>query len=158
MDFNSPIAGRYVRIVAIIALLLGLNDASRLLGVTSGRAKPDRRCSGASGFIYLAIFALARLFAAVGLWIRASWGAVLLVGATGVELGMYLLGSRDVQMSALGFAVRLVLLVSIVLIFVLSPALPRACARLSRLRPFSLPFSVPRLPLVKPKSRTFSVR
>jgi hypothetical protein len=33
---------------------------------------------------------------------------------------MYLFGSRDVQMSALGFAVRLVLLVSIVLIFVLS--------------------------------------
>ena len=63
---------------------------------------------------------MARLFAAVGLWIQASWGAVLLVGATVIELGMYMLGSRDVQMSALGFAVRLVLLVSIVLIFVLS--------------------------------------
>ena len=72
------------------------------------------------GFTYLAIFAVARLFAAVGLWIRASWGAVLLIGATAIELGMYLMGSRDVQMSALGFAVRLVLLVSIVLILVLS--------------------------------------
>ena len=75
---------------------------------------------GVTGFTYLAIFAMARLFAAVGLWIQASWGAVLLVGATVIELGMYMLGSRDVQMSALGFAVRLVLLVSIVLIFVLS--------------------------------------
>ena len=119
MDFNSPIGGRYVRIVAIIALLLGLNDASRLLGVSSGAQSPFE-ILGVAGFTYLAVFALARLFAAVGLWIRSSWGAVLLVGATTVELGMYLLGNRDIQMSALGFAVRLVLLVSIVLIFVLS--------------------------------------
>jgi uncharacterized membrane protein (DUF2068 family) len=120
MDFKSPIAGRYIRIVAIIALLLGLSDAARLLGVSSGVSDSPIALLGPTGFTYLAIFAMARLFAAVGLWIRASWGAVLLVGATGIELGMYLFGSRDVQMSALGFAVRLVLLVSIVLIFVLS--------------------------------------
>ena len=72
------------------------------------------------GFVYLAVFSMAQLFAAVGLWIRASWGAVLLVAATVLELGMYLLGSKDVQMSALGFAIRLVLLVSIVVVFVLS--------------------------------------
>lgn len=119
MDFKSPIAGRYVRIVAIIALLLGLNDASRLLGVSGGSQSPIA-VLGVAGFTYLGVFALARLFAAVGLWIRASWGAVLLVGATGIELAMYLMGNRDVQMSALGFAVRLVLLVSIALIFVLS--------------------------------------
>jgi len=119
MDFNSPIGGRYVRIVAIIALLLGLNDASRLLGVSSGAQSPFE-ILGVTGFTYLAIFALARLFAAVGLWIRASWGAVLLVGATTVELLMYLFGSRDVSMGALGFAIRVVLLASILLIFVLS--------------------------------------
>ena len=119
MDFNTPIGGRYVRIVAIIALLLGLNDASRLLGVTTGAQSPFERL-GVTGCTYLAIFALARLFAAVGLWIRASWGAVLLVGATAIELGMYVLGNRDIQMSMLGFAVRLVLLVSIILVFVLS--------------------------------------
>jgi uncharacterized membrane protein (DUF2068 family) len=119
MDFKSPIAGRYVRIVAIIALLLGLSDAARLLGVNASTESPIS-VLGVVGFTYLAIFAVARLFAAVGLWIRASWGAVLLIGATTIELGMYLMGSRDVQMSALGFAVRLVLLVSIVLILVLS--------------------------------------
>jgi uncharacterized membrane protein (DUF2068 family) len=120
MDLTSPIAGRYVRIVAIIALLLGLSDAARLLGVAGIPGVSPIYTLGAAGFTYLAIFALARLFAAVGLWIQASWGAVLLVGATVIELGMYMIGSRDVQMSALGFAVRLVLLVSIVLIFVLS--------------------------------------
>ena len=117
MDFNSPIAGRYVRIVAIIALLLGLNDASRLL-ISSGNVSPITEL-GVNGFVYLSIFALARLFASVGLWIRSSWGAVLLVGATGIEVAMYLLRNPDIQMNALGFAVRLVLLISIILIFVL---------------------------------------
>jgi len=119
MDFNTPIAGRYVRIVAIISLLLGLNDASRLLGVSTGAQSPID-ILGVTGFVYLAVFSMAQLFAAVGLWIRASWGAVLLVAATVLELRMYLLGSKDVQMSALGFAIRLVLLVSIVVVFVLS--------------------------------------
>ncbi len=120
MDFKSPIAGRYVRIVAIIALLLGLSDAARLLGVNGSATMSPISVLGPAGFTFLAIFAVARLFASVGLWIRASWGAVLLIGATAIELGMYLMGSADVQMSALGFAVRLVLLVSIVMILVLS--------------------------------------
>ena len=119
MDFNASPIGIYIRIVAIIGLLLGLIDAARLLGVNLGAVSPIT-AMGMTGFVYLAIFALARLFAAVGLWIKASWGAVLLVGATSVELALYLLGSTDVAMSAIGFAVRLVLLASIVIIFVLS--------------------------------------
>ena len=120
MDLKSPIAGRYLRIVAIIALLLGLSDAARLLGVNGPAMLSPIAALGPAGFTFLAIFAVARLFASVGLWIRASWGAVLLIGATVIELGLYLAGSADVQMSALGFAVRLVLLVSIVMILVLS--------------------------------------
>jgi hypothetical protein len=125
MDFKTDISGRYVRIVAIIALLLGLSDAARLLGVSTGAESPLATL-GATGFASLAVFALARLFAAVGLWIKASWGAVLLVGATTAELALYLLGSKDVQMSAFGFAVRLVLLVSIILIFLLGLRMRRA--------------------------------
>lgn len=127
MDFNAQPIGIYIRIVAIISLFLGLNDASRLLGIGMGDTSPVAMM-GLYGFVYLSIFALARLFAAVGLWIRASWGAVLLVGATSVELGLYLFGSADVRMSALGFAVRLVLLVSILIIFVLSIRLERSRA------------------------------
>ncbi len=125
MDFKNEISGRYIRIVAMIALLLGLSDASRLLGISTGAVSP-LTVLGTTGFVYLAIFALARLFAAVGLWIKASWGAVLLVGATAVELALYLAGSQDVHMSAFGFVVRLVLLVGIVLIFVLGLRLRRA--------------------------------
>src|SRR5690606_34759516 len=126
-DFTAQPIGIYIRIVAIISLLLGLNDAARLLGVNLGAVSP-MSVMGTTGFVYLAIFALARLFAAVGLWIKASWGAVLLVGATGVELALYLLGNPDVRMSAFGFAVRLVLLVSILIILVLSIRLSRARA------------------------------
>tara|TARA_R110002020_G_scaffold252515_6_gene466423 strand:- start:1807 stop:2196 length:390 start_codon:yes stop_codon:yes gene_type:complete len=127
MDFNAPPIGVYIRVVAIISLLLGLNDAARLLGVNLGSVSPIA-AMGMTGFVYLAIFALARLFAAVGLWIKASWGAVLLVGATGVEMILYLLGSPDVAMTAIGFAVRLVLLASILIIFALGVRSRRARA------------------------------
>jgi hypothetical protein len=119
MDLKGELGGHYVRVVAIIALGLGLADAWRLLGVSSGPESPIS-LFGTTGFTYLAIFCLSRLFAAVGLWIKASWGAVLLVGATVVEIGLYLAGSRDVQFSAVGFAVRVVLLASILVIFILN--------------------------------------
>ncbi len=125
MDFKSELAGRYLRIVAIIALLLGLADASRLLGVSSGAASPITEL-GATGFAYLAVFCLARLFAAVGLWIRASWGAVLLGLATAIELLMFLFGNKDVTISMLGFGVRLVLLVSVAALLFLSFRMRRA--------------------------------
>lgn len=125
MDFKSELAGRYLRIVAIIALLLGLSDASRLLGVSSGAASPITEL-GATGFAYLTVFCLARLFAAVGLWIRASWGAVLLGLATTIELLMFLFGNRDVTISMIGFGVRLLLLVSVAALLFLSFRMRRA--------------------------------
>lgn len=118
MDFKGELAARYVRIIAIVALLVGLGDAARLLGVTSGSVSPLAQL-GPAGFVYLATFCLSRLFAAVGLWIGASWGAVLLAGATAVELLMFLFGNRDVQIDAIGFVVRLALVLAIVLMFVL---------------------------------------
>lgn len=127
MDFNAPTIGIYIRVVAIIGLMLGLNDAARLLGVNLGAVSPIS-AMGMTGFVYLSIFALARLFAAVGLWIKASWGAVLLVGSTTVELALYLFNNPDVRMSAFGFAVRLVLLASVLIIFVLTIRLNRARA------------------------------
>ena len=124
MDFKSELAGRYLRIVAIIALLLGLSDASRLL-ISSGTTSPIAEL-GAAGFTYLAVFSVARLFAAVGLWIRASWGAVLLGLATAIELLMYLFGNKDVTISMFGFGVRLVLLVSVAALLFLSFRMRRA--------------------------------
>jgi hypothetical protein len=125
MDFKSELAGRYLRIVAIIALLLGLADASTLLGVSSGAQSPIDEL-GATGFAYLAVFCLARLFAAVGLWIGASWGAVLLGIATTVELLMYLFGNHDIEISAFGFAIRLLLVVSVAALLFLSFRMRRA--------------------------------
>lgn len=125
MELKGEIAGRYVRIVAIIALLLGLADAAKLVGVSSGTVSPLATL-GPAGFTYLAIFCLARLFAAVGLWIRASWGAALLIGATAAELALYLAGNPDIQMDALGFALRLVLLVAISVVLLLTLRMRRA--------------------------------
>lgn len=125
MDFQSELAGRYLRIIAIIALLLGLSDATKLLGISSGAESPIALL-GPVGFTFLAVFCIARLFAAVGLWIRASWGAVLLVGATVVELALYLGGVRDVQMGPFGFAIRLLLVGSVAVLLFLSFRVRRA--------------------------------
>lgn len=119
MDFKSELAGRYLRIIAIIALLLGLGDAARLLGVSTGAQSPITQL-GATGFTYLAVFCVARLFAAVGLWIRASWGTVLLAGATLVELALYLAGVREVRIDAFGFALRLLILGSLAVLLFLN--------------------------------------
>ncbi len=126
MDFKTELAGRYVRIVAIIALLLGLGDAARLLGVIGAGRKPDHRRSARPASPIWRFSALARLFAAVGLWIRASWGAVLLGLATTIELLMFFFGNRDVTISMLGFGVRLLLLVSVAALLVLSLRMRRA--------------------------------
>ena len=127
MDFNAATISIYIRIVAIISLMLGLSDAGRLLGVNLGAVSPISTF-GVTGFTYLAIFAAARLSAAVGLWIKASWGAVLLVAATAAELALYLAGNPDIRMSAFGFGVRVVLLAAILVIFVLSVRHDRARA------------------------------
>lgn len=125
MVFKSPQLGLYIRVVALLSLALGLSDAGRLLGVNLGATSPIA-VLGPTGFVYLAIFSLARLFAGVGLWLKASWGAVLLVGATGAEIALYLAGSPDVLISAWGFGVRIVLLAAIIVIFALSFRFTRA--------------------------------
>lgn len=127
MSFKSPQLGLYIRIVALLSLALGLSDAGRLLGVNLGATSPVA-VLGSTGFVFLAIFSLSRLFAGVGLWLKASWGAVLLVGSTVAELALYVAGSPDIHMSAFGFAVRIVLLVAISVIFALSFRFSRAQA------------------------------
>jgi hypothetical protein len=125
MDLKSELAGRYLRIIAIITLLLGLADAARLLGVSTGAESPIAQL-GTMGFSYLTVFCIAKLFSAVGLWIRASWGAVLLVIATVIELGMYFAGVPEMRIDAIGFAIRLLLVGSVGALFFLSFRLRRA--------------------------------
>jgi hypothetical protein len=127
LEFGSEPIGRYLRVLAMVTLLIGLNDASRLLGVTLRDQSPIE-LYGFTGFIYLAVFTLSLLFAAVGLWMRASWGAVLLAAATGIELVLFLFGSKDIQMTMVGFGIRLVLLAALLAIFVLSLRMRRAAA------------------------------
>lgn len=127
MLFQAPSLGIYIRIVALLALLLGLSDAARLLGVSLDTISPIA-VLGPAGFTYLAIFCLARLFAAVGLWIKASWGAVLLIGATAAELALYLSGSPDLRMGFVAFLMRVILLGAILTIFALAVRFNRAQA------------------------------
>ena len=125
MDFKSELASRYLRIIAIVVLLLGLSDAARLLGVSTGAVSPITQL-GQVGFASLMAFCIAHLFAAVGLWIKASWGAVLLVIAIVSELFMYFAGLGGVQIGPIGFAIRLFLMGSVAVLLFLSFRLRRA--------------------------------
>lgn len=122
MHLTPPI---YVRMVALVSLLMGLSEAARLLGVGSGDTSPLATL-GITGFTYLGILALSRIFAAVGLWMKESWGGLVLVAATGWELALYLLGNRDIQMSLPGFVIRVIVILAVLLIFALNLRLRRA--------------------------------
>lgn len=105
MTINAEWSARAAGVLALISLAIGLIDAARLGGLESGVAGPVAHY-GATGFTLLAIFAVMRLFAAVGLWMRARWGLVLLASATGVELGLSLAGSSWVTLGLMGFVIK----------------------------------------------------
>lgn len=119
MDFSQDPIGRYARILAILVLLLGINDAARLLGVSLGDQSPIA-LMGVKAYVYLGGFTLALLFAGVGLWIKASWGAVLVVIATGTELAMFLMHNPDMRMTLYSFMFRLFLFAATVAMIALS--------------------------------------
>lgn len=107
-DSRSRLMGRLSRILGLIVLLLALYNAARLLGVSD--ATDPIVALGALGFVYLAVFTIAQFFAAVGLWIQSSWGAVVLIGAMVTELGLALTGNPNVHLAFFGIVVRLLLL------------------------------------------------
>lgn len=111
MDFRSEPAGLFARILALIGLFMGLGDATRLLGLGSDVASPIAAI-GLTGFVLLSILSLMRLFAAVGLWIHARWGAIVLAASLAVEIVFYLAGSTWVSLSLWGFIFKLVVMLA----------------------------------------------
>lgn len=110
MDFKNNLPTRILRTVAIITLLMGLGDAARLVGLGDGDKSPIA-ILGVAGFTWLTIFCIAHLFAAVGLWIKASWGAVTLIGACLLALILTATGSPDFSVDLVGAALRVLILV-----------------------------------------------
>lgn len=104
-----------IRQIAIIALINGVLDAGRILGVGDGTVNPFEAYSVA-GFALLGGFAIARIFAAVGMWIESNWGAPLLLGITLVELMVYLTANVRLEIGLVGFVARLIELVGAMLI------------------------------------------
>lgn len=100
---------RFTRIIALLALLTALLDAGRLLGIGSGGANPITMFS-VSGFVLLGIFTVARLFAAVGMWIESNWGTAVLFLGTLIELFLFLSGMARLDIGVIGFSLRVMLL------------------------------------------------
>jgi hypothetical protein len=112
MDIEAFVRENFVRFLALVCLVIGLADASRLLGVHSGDANPILLLGG-PGFVFLAVFTLARLFAAVGLWINASWGGALLICATVSEVALTVYPGSGYDLTPTYLLIRLGLLICI---------------------------------------------
>lgn len=119
MELRVEPAGIVARLLAVVSLVLGLGDAITLLGVESGDANP-LALLGPAGFTVLAALCIARLFAAVGLWMQVRWGAVLLAGALAVEIALHLSGSLWVSLGLIGFLFKLVVLLATIGLLVLA--------------------------------------
>lgn len=108
MQLGDKLVSRMARGLALLSLWLGLFDAASLLGVWDGRLNPIVQM-GLAGFVYHSVFALGLLFAAVGLWLLSSWGAVVLLGTLLTHLLLALSGNPSVGLNALGVSVRVLM-------------------------------------------------
>ncbi len=108
---------RFTRIIALLALMTALIDAGRLLGIGSGGASPIAMFS-VSGFVLLSIFTVARMFAAVGMWIESNWGTAVLFLGTLIELVLFLSGTVRLDVGVFGFGLRLILLAGATLLLI----------------------------------------
>jgi hypothetical protein len=110
MDFKSNLPTRILRVIAMLALMMGLADAARLVGLGDGDRSP-LAILGVTGFTWLGVFCVTHLCASVGLWIKASWGAVTLVGACLMALILTVSGSPDFRVDLWGALLRVVIIV-----------------------------------------------
>jgi hypothetical protein len=109
----APIAP-YTRLIAVITLGHGLLDCARILGY-AGAVSPVV-AYGPEAFWALVAFVLMRLIAAVGLWGFSIWGGVLVIAANGGELIFSILAPSLIRLELVGFAIRLLILVAMVLL------------------------------------------
>lgn len=112
MDFRSALPAQALRVISVITLIMGLVDAGTLLGLPHGDVSPLTTL-GTAGFTWMAMFCIAHLFAAVGLWIRASWGAVTLNGAFLLELILTAVGNPHFRLDIFGILLRIVIMAAL---------------------------------------------
>ena len=103
----SRIAGQ---VLSGLCLYLGLALAARLLGVGGGSQSPVS-LYGVTAFIWLGIFAVGYLFAAVGIWIRSAWGHVIAIGTAATAILNTLFGGGPASLPVLDFLLALVVFV-----------------------------------------------
>lgn len=102
MHMRADMIGLITRILAVLSLLIGLGDAAGVLGVGANAVSPYQTL-GNIGFTILTVLCIARLFAAVGLWIGMQWGALVLVASLAIELSLHLAGTGWIALSLWGF-------------------------------------------------------
>ena len=111
MAFSARKIRVAARIVAGISLFVGLANVLRAFGTFGDAFNPIEQY-GQFGFSVLVMTGLLRLFAAVGLWAYATWGAALLLIASLIELVLIFLAITTLVISPLGFGLSVLLFFS----------------------------------------------
>lgn len=102
-DQRLPITAIYLRAVGLLLLAAGLARAGLILGMTPGGPTfADLTPAWRAGAVTLVLL---DLFAAVGLWMGATWGPIMWAVALAVEVSMYtvladLFGSYPLRVAA----------------------------------------------------------
>lgn len=116
MSLSAAPVAPYSRLIAVITLGHGLMDCALMLGLFSPVSPVN--AYGPDAFWALVAFVLMRLFAAVGLWTLATWGAVLVIAANAGEIIFAMMAPNLVSLGIIGFAVRLIVLSATILLLV----------------------------------------
>jgi len=119
MPENSTFNNNLIRVLAILCLLLSLREASVFLGLGSNQASPISNL-GVLSFFLMLTFTVFRLFAAVGMWVKTTWGTVLVLVVTSIEFSILTLTSIDIYISTVGIWIRATLLLGIIIYFILT--------------------------------------
>jgi hypothetical protein len=86
-----PLTLLYMRLIALLLLIVGLARACLILGITPDGQNFDSLAPEVR--VGTTTLLLVDLFAAVGLWVGAAWGPVMWAVALAIEMSMYTLFS-----------------------------------------------------------------
>ncbi len=116
----SGITNSYlIRILAIISLFLSLREAAHFLTAPVG-SHGSLENLGAFAFFLSLAFIMFRLFASVGMWINAKWGALLAIVIITLEFLILSFSVSNIYISNTGIYIRIGLALGLVLYFALS--------------------------------------
>ena len=124
MTLNAITNNYLIRILAFLSLFLSLRETMHFL-TAPANSHGSLENLGAFAFFLSLAFIVFRLFASVGMWINAKWGALLAIIITALEFLILSFSASNIYISNAGISIRVGLMFGLILYFVLSYIISR---------------------------------